>query len=147
MGDFIRYIPHTDEDIQKMLGIIGLKKSEDLFESIPKEFRLLKPLNLPEPRSEPDLIRYLQELQSPILTSFLGAGAYHHFIPAVVSALTSRSEFVTAYTPCQPEISQGTLQGIFEYQTLMGVPTWGSLPPLKIFYEICRADSWVRRSI
>jgi glycine dehydrogenase subunit 1 len=119
MRDFIRYIPHTEEDIQKMLETIGLKKGEDLFEAVPKEFRLSKPLNLPEPRSEPDLIRHLQGLQGSIFSSFLGAGAYQHFIPAVVSALTSRSEFYTAYTPYQPEISQGTLQGIFEYQTLM----------------------------
>lgn len=119
MEDFIRYIPHTEEDCQRMLGAIGLEKIEDLFEPIPKEWRLSKPLNLPEPFSELDLIRCLQRFQSPIFTSFLGAGAYYHFIPAVVSALTSRSEFYSAYTPYQPEISQGTLQAIFEYQTLM----------------------------
>jgi glycine dehydrogenase subunit 1 len=119
MKDFVRYIPHTEEDCQKMLEVIDLKKVEDLFELIPKEYRLSKPLNLPEPQSERDLLRYFQELQSPLFDSFLGAGAYHHFIPAVVSALSSRSEFYTAYTPYQPEISQGTLQAIFEYQTLM----------------------------
>jgi len=119
MEDFARYIPHTEEDIQKMLEVVGVKEVKDLFESIPKEYRLSKPLNLPSPLSEPDLLHHLQRLQSPIFSSFLGAGAYHHFIPAVVSALTSRSEFYTAYTPYQPEISQGTLQAIFEYQTLM----------------------------
>ena len=119
MEDFIRYIPHTEEDCRKMLETIGVTKVEDFFENIPKEYRLSKPLNLPDPLSEPDLLRRLQGLQSPIFSSFLGAGAYHHFIPAVVSALTSRSEFYTAYTPYQPEISQGTLQAIFEYQTLM----------------------------
>jgi glycine dehydrogenase subunit 1 len=119
MGNFTRYIPHTNEDIRRMLETIGLKKVEDLFETIPKEYRLSKPLNLPEALGKPDLIRHLQGLQSPILTSFLGAGAYYHFIPAVVSSLISRSEFYTAYTPYQPEISQGTLQAIFEYQTLM----------------------------
>jgi len=119
MQDFNRYIPHTEEDVQKMLETIGLKKVEDLFRVIPKESRLSKPLNLPEPLSEPDLIRHLQGLQVPVTSSFLGGGAYHHFIPAVVSSLTSRSEFYTAYTPYQPEISQGTLQAIFEYQTLM----------------------------
>lgn len=118
MGNF-RYIPHTDEDIRRMLETIGIKKIEDLFETIPKEYRLSKPLDLPEALGEPDLIRHLQGLQSPFHTSFLGAGAYHHFIPAVVSSLISRSEFYTAYTPYQPEISQGTLQAIFEYQTLM----------------------------
>ena len=119
MKDFARYIPHTEEDIQKMLEVVGVKEVKDLFESIPKEYRLSKPLNLPSPLSEPDLLHHLQRLQSPIFSSFLGAGAYHHFIPATVSTLTSRSEFYTAYTPYQPEISQGTLQAIFEYQTLM----------------------------
>ena len=119
MQDFIRYIPHTEEDIRKMLETIGVKKLEDLFQTIPKEVRLSKPLKLPQPLSEPDLLRHLQGLQGPIMSSFLGAGAYHHFIPAVVSSLVSRSEFYTAYTPYQSEISQGTLQAIFEYQTLM----------------------------
>ncbi len=119
MQDFLRYIPHTEEDIRKMLEAIGVEKLEDLFQTIPEEVRLSKPLNLPEPLSEPDLIRHFQDLQVPRTTSFLGAGAYHHFIPAAVRSLVSRSEFYTAYTPYQPEISQGTLQAIFEYQTLM----------------------------
>jgi glycine dehydrogenase subunit 1 len=122
--EYSRYIPHTEEDCQKMLETIGLKKVEDLFALIPPKYRLSKPLNLPEPLSEPDLFRHLQGLQSQIdsgvhWSSFLGGGAYYHFIPAVVSAVTSRSEFYTAYTPYQPEINQGTLQAIFEYQTLM----------------------------
>ena len=119
MQDFIRYIPHTEEDCREMLGVIGVKELEDLFQTIPKEVRLSKPLNLPQPLSEPDLIRHFQGLQVPMMSSFLGAGAYHHFIPTVVPSLVSRSEFYTAYTPYQPEISQGTLQAIFEYQTLM----------------------------
>ncbi len=119
MNDFARYIPHTEEDIQAMLEFVGAKRVEDLFEMIPKEYRLTKPLDLPDPLSEPDLLRHLQGLRSTACASFLGAGAYRHFIPSVVSALTSRSEFYTAYTPYQPEISQGTLQAIFEYQTLM----------------------------
>jgi len=119
MQGFNRYIPHTEEDVQKMLEAIGLKKVEDLFRVVLEEHRLSKPLTLPEPLSEPDLIRHLQGLQAPMASSFLGGGAYYHFIPAVVSSLISRSEFYTAYTPYQPEISQGTLQAIFEYQTLM----------------------------
>jgi glycine dehydrogenase subunit 1 len=102
-----------------MLETVGVKEMGDLLEMVPKKYRLSKPLNLPDPLPEPDLIRLIQGLQSPMLSNFIGAGAYHHFIPAVVSALTSRSEFYTAYTPYQPEISQGTLQAIFEYQTLM----------------------------
>jgi glycine dehydrogenase subunit 1 len=119
MKDFFRYIPHTVEDIRRMLDTVGVQKVEDLFQTIPKEYKLPKPLNLPEPLSEPDLIRYFQKLQDPMMSSFLGAGAYHHFIPSVVLSLISRSEFYTAYTPYQPEISQGTLQATFEYQTLM----------------------------
>jgi glycine dehydrogenase subunit 1 len=119
MRDLFRYIPHSQQDCQRMLETLGLKGIEDLFESIPKDYRLSKPLNLPEPLSEPDLIRHLQSLQPPNFSSFLGGGAYSHFIPSAVSALTSRSEFYTAYTPYQPEISQGTLQAIFEYQSLM----------------------------
>jgi glycine dehydrogenase subunit 1 len=119
MEDFFRYIPHSQEDCQRMLETIGLKRLEDLFESIPKEYRLSKPLNLPKPLSEPDLIRHLQNLKPPGFSSFLGGGAYSHFIPSAVSALTARSEFYTSYTPYQPEVSQGTLQAIFEYQSLM----------------------------
>jgi glycine dehydrogenase subunit 1 len=102
-----------------MMKQAGVKSIEDLFEIIPEKYRLSGPLDLPDPLSEPDLLRHLEGLQSPVYTSFLGGGAYHHFIPAVVPALASRSEFYTAYTPYQPEISQGTLQAIFEYQTLM----------------------------
>ena len=119
MKDYYRYIPHTEEDCREMLETVGVNEMGDLLEMIPWKNRLSKPLNLPDPLPEPDLIRRIQGLQSPIFSSFLGAGAYHHFIPAVVSALISRSEFYTAYTPYQPEISQGTLQAIFEYQTLM----------------------------
>jgi glycine dehydrogenase subunit 1 len=124
MNDFTRYLPQTEEDCRKKLETIGVKSVEDLFASIPKECRLSKPLNLPQALSEPDLMAHFQGLQSPLFTgerwsAFLGAGAYQHFTPSVVSSLISRSEFYTAYTPYQPEISQGTLQAIFEYQTLM----------------------------
>lgn len=124
MGDMNRYIPHTEQDCLNMFEAIGVKKVEDLFGSIPKDYRLSKPLDLPSALSEPDLMLHFQGLQSPIFSGdhwshFLGAGAYRHFIPAVVPSLISRSEFYTAYTPYQPEISQGTLQAIFEYQTLM----------------------------
>jgi glycine dehydrogenase subunit 1 len=124
MEDFARYIPQTVSDVQQMLQAIGAKGVEDLFQAIPEPYRLKGPLKLPPPLSEPDLLRHLRSFQSPVFsdspwTLFLGAGAYQHFIPAVVSALISRSEFYTAYTPYQPEISQGTLQAIFEYQTLM----------------------------
>jgi glycine dehydrogenase subunit 1 len=124
MGNLFRYLPHTDDDCREMLEVIGENKIQELFAGIPKKYRMTKDLDLPGPLSEVDLLRALRELQSDAVSaggwvSLLGGGAYHHFIPSVVSHLTSRSEFYTAYTPYQAEISQGTLQAIFEYQTLM----------------------------
>jgi glycine dehydrogenase subunit 1 len=124
MPTFSRYLPHTEDEIRKMLDAVGIDKVDDLFEAIPAAVRLSGSLRLPSPLSETDLLRRIEGLGSPAFcggpwASFLGAGAYHHFIPAVVPALASRSEFYTAYTPYQPEISQGTLQAIFEFQTLV----------------------------
>ncbi|MGQ9647154.1 MAG: aminomethyl-transferring glycine dehydrogenase subunit GcvPA [Thermodesulfobacteriota bacterium] len=119
MENFARYIPHTPEDIRRMLEAIGVERVEELFQTIPPNNRLSKPLNLSQAIGELDLLRHLQGLEPSLHPSFLGGGAYHHFIPAIVPTLISRSEFYTAYTPYQPEISQGTLQSIFEYQTLM----------------------------
>lgn len=120
----MRYIPHTAEDVTQMLERIGVASLEDLFVEVPAAVRLQRPLNLPEPASETELLREFRALAVKNATpgnhlSFLGGGAYHHFIPAVVDMLVSRGEFYTAYTPYQPEISQGTLQAIFEFQTLI----------------------------
>src|SRR5262252_2633454 len=106
-----------------MLKTIGLSSMEELFADIPNEVRLKKPLRLPPPLSEMELIRELQEVseQNADLdhyACFLGAGAYDHFIPAVVPHMIFRSEFYTSYTPYQAEISQGVLQSLFEYQTM-----------------------------
>ena len=106
-----------------MLRQIGATSIEQLFDSIPAPLRLQKPLEVPAALSEIELLRKFDELanrnQAASRTSFLGAGAYSHYIPTVVDHLISRSEFFTAYTPYQPEISQGTLQAIFEFQTLV----------------------------
>lgn len=120
----MRYIPNTNEDMKKMLQEIGIKDVEELFSVIPKELRTKCCLSLPKQLSEPDLMKHMKALAGENVdhshhSCFLGAGAYKHFIPAIVDALISRSEFYTAYTPYQPEISQGTLQAIFEYQTLI----------------------------
>jgi len=120
----MRYLPHTEEDIRLMLERIGVRTLEDLFVEIPAADRLDRPLQLPPALSETELLRELRRMTAGHATlsayrSFLGAGAYNHFIPAAVDQLASRSEFYTAYTPYQPEISQGTLQAIFEYQTLI----------------------------
>ncbi len=119
-----RYIPNTQEDEKRMLKSIGKEAVEDLFRDIPNELRLDRELRLPEGLSEIELSRHMNELANKNkgldqMTCFLGAGAYDHYIPSIVKHLASRSEFYTSYTPYQPEISQGTLQIIFEYQTMI----------------------------
>ena len=120
----MNYVPNTDRDRSEMLADIGVSSMEELLSDIPREVRLQRHLALPAPMSEYDLARHMGALASKNrttddLVSFLGAGAYDHFVPSVVRHLVSRSEFYTAYTPYQAEISQGMLQAIFEYQALM----------------------------
>ena len=120
----MRYFSHTEEDVAAMLQSLGADSLEDLFAVIPPDCRIDRPLRLPDPLTEWELEAHLQRLSKTMAAdtgrhrSFLGAGSYDHFIPAVVPYLLGRSEFSTAYTPYQPEISQGTLQAIYEYQTL-----------------------------
>ena len=118
----MRYIPNSSQGQADMLREIGLKSLEDLLTSIPQEIRLKSPLNLPPALSEAELLErfkcYEQKNASHVL-SFLGAGVNDHYIPIVIDALVSRGEFLTSYTPYQAEISQGTLQAIFEFQTFM----------------------------
>jgi glycine dehydrogenase subunit 1 len=120
----MRYIPNAERDWESMLAVIGQKRLEDLVAILPEGLRLQRPLNLPSPLAEMDLVESLRRLsekgnEGKKWISFLGAGAYNHFVPAVVDHILRRSEFYTAYTPYQPEISQGTLQAIFEFQTLI----------------------------
>lgn len=119
----MRYIPNSPEERGEMLEAIGLESAEQLFESIPPQLRLQRPLNTPAALSEIELLDKFERLgqrnAAARRTSFLGAGAYSHYIPTIVDHIISRSEFFTAYTPYQPEISQGTLQTIFEFQTLV----------------------------
>ena len=114
------YLVNPKSVQKEMLEKIGVPSIDDLFSDIPKELYITDPLNIPEGKSELEVKREMQALASEnkvYQTIFRGGGAYRHFIPSVVNHLASRSEFVTAYTPYQPEISQGTLQTIFEYQT------------------------------
>ncbi|MEE2703140.1 MAG: aminomethyl-transferring glycine dehydrogenase subunit GcvPA [Myxococcota bacterium] len=118
------YVPHTPEEIRSMLEQIGANSIEELFEAVPAELRRRAGLKLPAPLGERGLLEYAraqaaQNRGATANSSFLGAGAYQHQIPALVDALASRSEFATTYTPYQAEISQGTLQWIFEFQTLI----------------------------
>lgn len=120
----MRYLPHTPEDIASMLRAVGMTHIDDLFSTIPEDCRRVTPVELPEPLTEWELNRHMNQLAgtnavSPDYTLFVGAGSYDHFIPATISALIGRGEFATAYTPYQPEISQGTLQAIYEYQTFV----------------------------
>jgi len=118
------YFFNTPEDQQAMLAAVGASSLEELFASIPEEMRLRRPLDLPPALGELELTQHLTQLAAQNLPAgrarcFLGAGAYDHFVPAVVDALASRGEFYTSYTPYQPEVSQGNLQAMFEYQTLI----------------------------
>jgi glycine dehydrogenase subunit 1 len=120
----LRYIPHTRDDVRRMLEVIGSPRVEDLFTAIPEELRLRRPLALPEALGEQEVLAELERLAAANADSrgydcFLGGGTYSHFIPSAVDALVSRAEFYSAYTPYQPEMSQGTLQAIFEWQTMM----------------------------
>lgn len=120
----MRYLPHTDDDISAMLKVVGMGSLEELFSTVPEDCRKKESLNLPEPLTEWELDRHMASLAAtmaamPEYKVFVGAGSYEHFVPASVLSLLGRSEFVTSYTPYQPEVSQGTLQGIFEYQTLI----------------------------
>jgi glycine dehydrogenase subunit 1 len=117
------YIPHTDADRAAMLAAIGITKLEELFDAVPAEYRF-PPLNLPEALSEMEALWELQALAShnavaPEYALFLGAGAYNHYTPSVINHLLMRGEFYTAYTPYQPEMSQGTLQATFEWQSMI----------------------------
>jgi len=119
----MRYLPHTSEDVASMLKVVGKESLDDLFSSIPEDCRVSDRLSLPEPLTEWELNEKLSTLSNAMAVSpdskvFLGAGSYEHFIPESVSYLLGRSEFVTSYTPYQPELSQGTLQAIYEFQTL-----------------------------
>jgi len=120
----MRYLPHTNEEITAMLEVAGVDNLDDLFSTIPGDCRRADDLNLPEPLTEWELNDHMSILADsravcPEYRVFVGAGSYEHYIPASIQYLLGRSEFSTAYTPYQPEISQGTLQAIFEYQTLV----------------------------
>jgi glycine dehydrogenase subunit 1 len=119
----LRYIPNSPEERAEMLESIGLNSAEELFSSIPENLRLGRPLKTPAPLSETELLSQFDQMgkrnAGADRISFLGGGAYNHYIPTIVDHILSRSEFFTAYTPYQPEISQGTLQTIFEFQTLV----------------------------
>jgi glycine dehydrogenase subunit 1 len=116
----VSYISLTNDDREQMLAAIGVASIDELFRDIPADVRFRRDLNVPPALAEADLTRHLEQLAAKNVlddVSFLGAGMYDHYVPAVVDAVLQRGEFLTAYTPYQPELSQGVLQAIFEYQT------------------------------
>src|SRR5437588_8798802 len=118
----MRFAPHTDEDVREMLSACGLSSIDELFGQIPSSVRLDRELDLPDGVSEMELVADLRHMASrnrhaDELVCFAGGGAYDHYVPAVVWALAGRSELYTSYTPYQPELSQGVLQALFEYQS------------------------------
>ena len=120
----MKYIPTTPEEEAKMLAEIGINSIEELFEDIPEEVRFRGRLNLPEAMSEAELIKHMRELASrnadlETYTCFMGGGVYDRLVPAALAKLVGRAEFVTTYTPYQAEVSQGVLQSIYEFQSLI----------------------------
>ena len=119
-----RYIPNSDESVREMLDSLGINDIEELFKDIPEGLKFKGELNLDTSKSEIEVMNYMKCMARKNtdlneLTSFLGAGVYDHYVPGIIKHMISRSEFYTAYTPYQPEISQGTLQVIFEYQSMI----------------------------
>ena len=118
----MRYLPKSPDDRQAMLKALGLRSVDDLFAPVPSEYRLTRDLNIPRQMAESEIVDFFRQRSRENgegYTCFLGAGAYSHYRPVVIDALISRGEFLTAYTPYQAEISQGTLQAIFEFQTMI----------------------------
>jgi len=119
----MRYLPKSPADREAILKAIGARSIDDLFAPIPAEYRLQRDLNVPRQMAESEIVDWYRERSRENgdgYTSFLGAGAYSHYRPVIIDSLISRGEFLTAYTPYQAEVSQGTLQSIFEFQTMIG---------------------------
>src|ERR1700756_5295739 len=118
----MRYLPKSPADRELMLREIGVQSVDEFFQAIPGEYRLNRDLNVPRQMAESEIIDYFRERSQENAAGyavFLGAGAYHHYRPVIIDALVQRGEFLTSYTPYQAEISQGTLQAIFEFQTMI----------------------------
>lgn len=132
------FLPHTEKDRNEILSDLSIESSDELFEDIPSNLRINKEMDLPDPMSELEIKKHIQEIASRNKSmedyiSFLGGGIYDHYIPAVVNHVIGRSEFYTSYTPYQPEVSQGVLQSMFEYQTMIAQLTGMDLANASIY--------------
>src|SRR5579871_2351566 len=122
----MRYLPKSPADREEMLSEIGVASIDDLFSTIPAEYRLTRDLNVPRQHGEQEVIERFKDFAAHNAVgyaSFLGAGAYRHYRPVMIDTVVSRGEFLTSYTPYQPEIAQGTLQALFEFQTQVAALT------------------------
>ena len=136
------YVPNTKEEQKQMQGIIGIDSIEELYSDIPDEVKLNAPLNIPSGMSEMELSKKITNIagKNKVFDSvFRGCGAYRHYIPAIVKQVTSKEEFVTAYTPYQAEISQGILQSIYEYQTMICSLTGMQVANASVYDGACAA--------
>src|SRR5579872_5291982 len=118
----MRYLPKSDADRKQMLAEIGAKSIDELFASIPAQFRITRDLKVPRQMAESEIIQWFSERAGEMTAGhamMMGAGAYQHYRPVIIDSIISRGEFLTSYTPYQAEISQGTLQAIFEFQTMV----------------------------
>src|ERR1035441_573397 len=121
-GPYMRYLPKSPAEREQMLADIGVASINDLFAVIPAESRLARDLNVPRQHAESEIVDYFRAAgatNSTGFASFLGAGAYRHYRPLIIDSLVQRGEFLTSYTPYQAEVTQGTLQAIFEFQTMI----------------------------
>ena len=136
------YVPNTKDEQDQMLKAIGLSSMEDLFDTIPEEVKLKAPLNIPKGMSEMEVfyrMRNIANKNKVFQTVFRGCGAYRHYIPAIVKQVTSKEEFITSYTPYQAEISQGILQSIFEFQTMICELTGMDVANASVYDGSCAA--------
>ena len=136
------YVPNTKDEQDQMLKAIGLRSMEDLFDTIPEEVKLKAPLNIPKGMSEMEVfyrMRNIANKNKVFQTVFRGCGAYRHYIPAIVKQVTSKEEFITSYTPYQAEISQGILQSIFEFQTMICELTGMDVANASVYDGSCAA--------
>src|ERR1700721_1757219 len=146
----MRYLPKSPAEREQMLAEIGVSSIDDLFSVIPEEYRLTRDLDVPRQQAESEIIAYFNEEAAKNTigyASFLGGGAYRHFRPIIIDSLVQRGEFLTSYTPYQAEITQGTLQAIFEFQTMICELTGMDIANASMYEGSTGAAEWVTMAV